>query len=325
MFGEFYKAPLNGGGSSPLETSKREFDNLMQRIEYEAEMGSWAACTKTLSGSPLACRTGAVPRRCHDGLRACGTVEENTHMPSMTLDFHEYKPPNNGNSYIFAIHFRLPAQEEYAALLFHSLTGDVVQNRGWKIEVFDKHHDKLLVEPLTWDAGSNVAEYTEGLRDVTYHFLAPTANDGDYLEMSKARFVKISLIGEYRQFWIDQIDVYFRHIILDGPLPPPPPLPIASPLSPPAPPDPPVPPPLDDCTIFPNLAYREEQATLLWEVGCGVSRDDCCGHARHASNSGKSVNGFKLSAAGCCDMISISTLEEPTENFQFGKSATGVL
>ena len=129
--------------------------------------------------------------------------------------------------------------------------------------------------------------------------------DGDYIELSKARFVKISLFGDYRQFWIDQIDVYFRHIILDGPLPPPPPLPIASPLSPPAPPDPPMPPPLDACTIFPNLAYREQQATLLWEVGCGMSRDDCCGHARQASKSGKSVNGFKLSAAGCCDMIFI--------------------
>ena len=45
MFGEFYKAPLNGGGSSPseqpLETSKREFDNLMQRLETTRR--KWAA------------------------------------------------------------------------------------------------------------------------------------------------------------------------------------------------------------------------------------------------------------------------------------------
>jgi hypothetical protein len=316
--------PAFDPAETPLEIHLEGYNDLVDRIG-SSEMTTWAACTQGLAFSPLPCRTGAVERRCHDGLRACGSVQENTYEPFMELDFHLYEPPNDGNSYLFALHFRLPVHSEYGPLFFHSLTGDVVENRGWRVEVFDKYHEPLTVQPLQWDAGSNVVEHTDGLRDVTHHMLPPTAEDSDYKELSRARFIRITLIGEYRQIWIDRVDAFFRHIIADGPLPPPPPSPIPSPLSPPAPPDPPFPPPLDSCTIFPNRAYRESQANLLWEVGCGFTRDECCGHARAQSAAGQNVNGFLLSAAGCCDMLSILTLAAPTEDYQFGASCTGVL
>ena len=308
----------------PLEMHLEGYNDLVDRIGH-SEMTAWATCTSGLASSPLPCRTGAVERRCHDGLRACGSVQENTYEPFLELDFHLYEPPNDGNSYLFALHFRLPVHDEYGPLFFHSLTGDVVENRGWRVDVYDKYHELLTVQCLSWDAGSNVAEHTDGLRDVTHHCLPPTAEDSDYKEMSRARFIRITLIGEYRQVWLDKVDVFFRHIVESGPLPPPSPAPIPSPLTPPAPPDPPLPPPLDSCTIFPNKAFRESQATLLWEVGCALSRDQCCGYARAQSAAGQNVNGFLLSASGCCDMLKLNTLAEPTEDYQFGVSATGVL
>ena len=192
-----------------------------QRAELDAAVASlgttpskWAACTESLVGAPLPCRTAGNPLRCLDGTRHCGTAEENTYEPYLELDFHEYQPDYNGRMYLFLVSFKLPPEEERARLIFHPLTmygGDVVENRGWRLRVYDDHHHDLPVQCQDWNLGASATEYAERLVD--FHLcLKPTATDEEYEVLSRARFLRITLIGNYRQVWFDRVNVFFRAI-----------------------------------------------------------------------------------------------------------------
>ena len=286
-----------------------------------SEYTQWAACTQSMATEAfLPCRTSGAPFRCLDGARHCGTVLENTHEPFVELDFHDYKPDYNGRMYLFLVHFKLPPQEEYARLLFHPLDaygGDVQANRGWRLTVYDDYHHELPVQCQDWNYGSSATEYTEGLTDLHHLCLKPTAIDEEYEVLSKARFLRITLIGEYRQVWVDQIDVYFRAITDVGPnneyvvreAPTPPPSPLPAPSVPPDPPAPPAPPPAAPCTFY------AAQAPALWETfvrakePCGLTATRCCelahehNKAVQDTNSGTMVDSFVLSSSGCCSLL----------------------
>jgi hypothetical protein len=282
-----------------------------------------AACTDSLRdlGAPLPCRTGGNPINCLDGERPCGDGYENTLRPFIELDFEEY---NAGRSYLFAIHLKLPPQEELGRLLFHpdpEYGGDTQANRGWELTAYDETHNPLPVQCQPWNEGSTVSEHTEGLRDVTHGCLPALATSQDYEVMSRARFLKITLIGEYRQILVDNIEVYFRKIQTKAPLPPPSPL--AIPPSPPAPPDPPAVPPPSAFTFHSNLAYDGWEAYIVEREPCGFNSYVCGRLAEQAYGA----NAFTLSASGCCALLALpSTMtgSVPTSQFQFGRAGTGV-
>lgn len=135
--------------------------------------------------------------------------------PWLELDFEDYRPYLAGRMYLFAVRFSIPSSDEFKRLLFHPSTtygGDVQANRGWELQAYDALHNELSVKCQDWNIGSNAAEYTEGLTQVTHVCLPQTASDSDYDVLSRARFLRLTLIGEYRQIWVDKIDVYFREI-----------------------------------------------------------------------------------------------------------------
>ena len=183
-----------------------------------------AACTRSMvaAAAPLPCRTGVNPIRCVDGARACGDGAENGRRPFLELDFEDYEPDFNGKMYLFAVHFKIPADEQLGSLLFHPpevYGGDAQANRGWELTAYGASHNPLPVQCQDWNVGSNVAEHSEGLTHVVHACLPATATDSDYDAMSKARFLRITLIGEFRQIWLDTVDVYFRAISVGDPRP----------------------------------------------------------------------------------------------------------
>jgi hypothetical protein len=292
-------------------------DGRVPDLHRRAEL---AACTDSLidAGAPLPCRTGGNPIRCFAGARACGTAEENTREPFVELDFHDYNPPFGGRAYLFEVKFHLPPQEEYGELLFHppsTYGGDLQANRGWRMEVYDEHRTLLPVQCQDWNIGATATEYVEGLRTVEHACLHATATDDDYEVMAQARIVKITLVGEYRQVWLDSIDVVFRAItrvaigangtlvdvVADGPPPPPPAE--SPPPSPSAPPDPPSPPPLAICPWTTGQAPVGWQTHVIVNEPCHIVRDECCAHGRERQRAHSDVVAIVLDAEGCCFLV----------------------
>ena len=292
------------------------------------------ACTQstTAAAAPLPCRTGVNPIRCLDGARACGTGDENGRRPFLELDFEDYEPDFNGRMYLFAVHFKIPSDEEFGSLLFHPpeiYGGNAQANRGWELTAYDESHNPLSVQCQDWNIGANAAEHADGLIHVTHACLPATAADSDYDVLSHARFLRITLIGEYRQIWLDNVDVYYRAITDVAPRPPPPPPPPGN--GPPAPPDAPrspSPPPELACFIHDNLVYAIFETYLVEVEPCALTREECCAKANERRNDGLTTNAFVISATGCCSLLNVpEAMREATPDvaYQFGVAGTGVL
>ena len=287
--------------------------------EIGSEFTKWAACTQDLkaAGAVLPCRTSGNPIRCVDGARHCGTALENTREPFLELDFHDYTPDFNGRMYLFMVHLKIPEEEEYGKLLFHPLEmygGDTVENRGWRLEVFDDHHHPMERSCIDWNYGSSATEHAEGLTDVQHHCLSATAENEDYEVMSKVRFLRITLIGQYRQLWLNEVNVYFRaiadlgsdgdYVVANAPPPPPPTLTL--PNTPPAPPDP-IAPSSGSCVFYPLEAQDGWETAIVAREPCGLTKQACCDHA-HTYNTERGavvVKSFVLTASGCCNLVSV--------------------
>jgi len=321
--------------STPVRVSTEKQAAMLRQVGATVESGSehrmqaLAACTQDLAGAgaPLPCRTSVVFDRCVDGARRCSGSYENGYEPWVQLDFRDFQDNPARPRYLFAVVMRIPQQEEYGRLLFHALNNDVVENRGWRLTAYDDHHHELPIQCQSW-VKSRATEHTEGLTDVEHGCLPASAEPEAYYTLSKARFLRITLIGEYRQIWLDRIDVYFRTIFGVDALPPPPPY-LQPPLSPPAPPDPPPPPPHVACVKHANLAPPGWESYVVETEPCGITFHECCGMARAHVNAtaGRSVDAFVLSASGCCSLLAASNASAlaPTEPYQFGASSTGVL
>lgn len=283
-----------------------------------------AACTESLRdlGAPLPCRNGINPLRCLDGERHCKDAYDNALEPFVELDFQDFSA---GRKYLFAVHFKIPPQEEYGRLLFHPdpfYGGDVQANRGWRLTAFDESRVELPKQCQDWNYGANAVEHVEGLRDVTHACLSPLAVDADYEVMSRARFLRITLIGQWRQLWVDELRVVFRSLPQSAPLPPPRP-----PSHLPRPPLGPEQPPLEQANDSPfefyeNLAFVAWDERALVHLPCALSARECARAARAVDGA----TAFALSASGCCHALAIDVDKAgtPSEPYQFGVSGTGV-
>jgi hypothetical protein len=289
------------------------------------EISQLAGCTESLRdlGTTLPCRTGVNPIRCFDGERHCRTAYENALEPFVEFDFSDYDP---GRFYLFAVHFKLPVQEDFGRLFFHPdplYGGDTQANRGWKLTAYDESHHELSVQCQDWNYGSNAAEHIEGLTDVTHACLSPLATDHDYEILSGARYLRITLIGQWRQIWLDDVQIYFRRLPQAAPHPPPPP-PANLPRPPLGPEQPPSPPALDaPFTFYSQLVYANWNQHVIAHEPCGMTAAACARAARQRAGA----TAFVLSASGCCHVLEIdaSSALGPSQQYQLGEAGTGVL
>lgn len=281
----------------------------------------WAGCslrqiTSESSGRPpLPCRTGASPATCFDGARRCGTLAANSRDPYVEFDVDSVLPHN----YLFLIEFTLPDSPVHGPLLFKGYyeTGGA----GYTVTLTDDHRLPLRVGCLPWSE-QNVAHWTHGLRKVQHRCARVLASDADLKELSRARYVRITLNGEHRQLWVDEIMLIFREpvdqsysisvnltsskteLIKTSAYSPPPPQSPHLPPQPKAPPDAPSPGVVANCSTFFGRYIVPQEASVLLHEPCGQTPEQCC---QHAYENGAS--GFQINGAGCCDLLTITTLE----------------
>jgi hypothetical protein len=285
----------------------------------------WAACTGALAaqGAPLPCRTGDTEARCVDGSRRCATAYENTMNPWLELDLRRLV--SNGQVdgyYFFALDILLPSVEEYGQLLFRSPYEN--EGRGYTLTLLDSMHNHLKVNCLPLSEQS-VTSYTAGLRRVQHRCLSALAEPAEYHELSRVRYIKLTLTGTYRIIWLDRIDAVFRTLRDLPPHPPPSPGLPPAPPRPVAPPDAPNPPSIHQCDFYHRLAFWENLTSVVQEEPCELSSSACCKRLYEHDDA----NVFTLSASGCCtlryaDPALLTAATPPTEEFAWGAAGTGI-
>ena len=294
--------PLENMANTTRETvlSDMVFTNV-----YQAH---WAACSEALVqlGAELPCRTGDFPHRCINGARHCGTTEENTREPWIEISLH-HGLPRDRDYYFFALYVMLPPEPEYARLFFQSAQGvsedrGDVTNRFYEIEVFDTNHNPLPRQCKPYHKQS-VDFYTEGMAYFQYVCLDALAEDEDYATMRKVRYVRLTLLGDYRMIWLTGLRAEWRTIEALPPSQPPPP------PSPPLPPQPVAPPDLPPnpfvCHQYSGVSFGNAYEVAFKEP-CGLSPEACCALA-HDHNQ---TAAWHLSPSGCCTLLHVPEVEQ---------------
>jgi hypothetical protein len=276
-------------------------DAALEDIANQVYQENWAACSQPLvdAGAVLPCRTGDFPHRCINGMRHCGTTEENTRAPWIEMNLH-HGLPRDRDYYFFALYVMLPSEPEYARLFFQSAQGvsedrGDVTNRFYELEVFDTNHNPLPRQCKPYHK-QQVDFYTEGMAYFQYVCLDALADDEAYTTMRRVRYVRLTLLGEYRMLWLTGLHVEWRTLeALPPSLPPPPP-------SPPAPPQPAAPPDhpvfAHTCHTYPGLAFGDRY-NVSFEEPCGLTADACCRLAYDHNHTA----AFHLSPSGCCTLL----------------------
>ena len=292
----------------------------------------WAACSTALveANAPLPCRTGDEPGRCVDGHRRCTDVASNTRAPFFELDLRA-EWPTDRDYYFFGLDLVLPTAPVYAALFFESSQGGDA-NRFYELSVMDETHNPLATQCKPYYEQS-VDHYTDGLVYVSIVCLEALAEDADYAAMRNARFVRLTLTGEYRQLWLERIRVVTRALTDEPPSPPPTP---ALPPPPPLPGAPPDAPAMDStytCEEHPLQAF-DASVGLVATVRepCHVTPAVCCAYAYQRATT----LVYELSASGCCTLYELDSYDAsvaaaladgtiaPTVAFGYGAAQTGV-
>ena len=194
--------------------------------------------------------------------------------------------------YFFAVELELPA-EPYGALLFESDTFD--HHRGYRIDIYDEHRQLSKVPCMDFGSQS-VRIWERGLGHIQHLCASPLLTPDELQELTRIRYLRMTLVGEYRLLWVKSIRVLWRALTEVPPNVPPPPLPppVANPSTPPeSPPPPPV-----TCATYPGVTYDPSLLVLLAVEPCGLSASACCAHLR--DNNGAL---FELTSSGCCTLL----------------------
>jgi hypothetical protein len=283
-------------------------EQAFQDITWTVGQQQWAACSEALADltAVLPCRTGDFPQRCINGARHCGTTWENTHEPWVEIDLREGKPTDR-DYYFFALYVSLPPEPEYAQLFFASAQGvsedrGDVTNRFYELEVFDENHNPLPTQCKPYHRQS-VDFYTVGMAYFQYVCLEALAEDAEYEQMRHVRFVRLTLLGEYRTLWITGLRAEWRSLeALPPSLPPPPPSPPLPPM-PVAPPDAPA--VTHECHLYQDLSFGTAYPVAFKEP-CGLTAEACC----HLAHDHANTAAFHLSASGCCMLLNVPSADQ---------------
>ena len=266
----------------------------------------WAQCSQALiddKNAALPCRTADFPQRCINGAEHCGTTEENMRAPWMELDLREGKPTDR-DYHFFALEVALPAVPELGELFFQTAQGvsedrGDVTNRFYALEVFDHNHNPLSTQCKPYFKQS-VDFYSEGMTHFQYVCLDALAEDAAFVAMRAVRFVRLTLLGEYRMLWLMGTRVLWRTLeALPPSLPPPPPDPPMPPIAR-APPDPPPPPPSHGCQETSDKSFGNAYPVAFKEP-CGLTTVQCCALAYDHNHTA----AWHLSPSGCCTLLEV--------------------
>ena len=252
------------------------------RSAFEQSLGEYESNKRAcIPDAPLGCHSGSLPSTCLNGARRCGTGEENALDPFVEVTF---KP--GYRRYIWGVQVWLPRNTQLSELF-----------KGQKkIELFGTRD-----EPLPCHQGSDEVVGIPEDYKVLIICTPPEATDSQLYAMSEAYRLRITLVGEFRQVWMDKIFLIERDLenvpgLRPAPTPPPP-LPEAPPGSVPSPP--PAPPDGSVQCGFQSRTFIDDSVVARIEhEPCGITKEACCMHKKLAE--GRGIDAFSLDDAGCC-------------------------
>lgn len=352
--------PSVGYGASQVNTVLVGWDaaRSLQALNdnaYDAVMQR-AGCTTAQQddlGAQLPCASAFTPDYCIDGARPCSddpdrnaAIREISREPELVMELDD--PPNTRFRFPFALRIVLPPDNERSKLLYESQFSD--GGRGYVIEFYDAHG--RWVNAFVRQTNSQLFGFHQDGLFVLHHYLAVADQDDEYYySLSTVKYIKLRLYGDYRQIYVQRIDL-IEHDLDDISHPPPPPGPPATPLAPPPPytpgenatqelqrrirdeqppplppPSPPPPPPSLNFTWYPSGFFQQDTFRVVHTDVCGLTQQQCADNARDLRMFFPGIDSFTLSQTGCCRMLDHNSvpLTQVVQAPQVGLLGTGVI
>ena len=252
-----------------------------------------ARCIHGAPAAALPCVSAVTQDLCLDGTRACdrrlggsdAAAQRNSVDASLELELES--PPRFRRAFLHSVKFFLPQTFELANLLFAS-NERTLGGSGYSVSA-------LRGDGSVAATATEVVTAAPESRELEVLF-APTDDDpAVYRALADVKYVQLVLPGDFRQVWLDRVDIIEKALDL-ALLSPEPPSPPPRPRSPPAPP-----PVAATCSFQPRHAV-DDSAILRQDVeGCDLTQDACCRAAAssYALEAGQ-IAGFLMSDHACC-------------------------
>jgi len=280
-----------GGDADELGFYTENIDALIRTLKNTEQMAR--AC---ISGAPLACASGSLENQCLNGGRRCADAATNAADPWIQVYFKLSR-----GSYLWGFKLSLPRNTQLSTLIVGPK----------RVEVFG-----LRDEPLPCAEGNDevFGLPNDGSWAITVVCHPPGATDAQLYALSGAYSIRITLLGTFRQVWLQELTAIERPLsvaaVRTAPSPPPP-----NPGLPPTNPPPylnatrpPSPSPPTDCIFLKNKWVRESVLVRRVHEPCGTSKTECCAHKQRAN-----ADAFEIDDAGCCSLLYFTSSTPPSD------------
>lgn len=274
-----------------------------------------ARCIHGAPAAALPCVSAVTQELCLDGTRACdrrlggSDAAAQRNSVDASLELQLMSPPRFRRAFLHSVKFFLPQTFELANLLFAS-NERTLGGSGYRVNA-------LRGDGSVAATATEVVTAAPESRELEVLF-APTDDDpAVYRALADVKYVQLVLPGDFRQVWLDRVDVIEKALDL-ALLSPEPPSPPPRPRSPPAPP------PVAATCVFLLRHAVDDSAIVRQDVeGCDLTQDACCRAAAssYALEAGQ-IAGFLLSDHNCCTTFVAQAIartnvaEIPYSNFQ---------
>jgi hypothetical protein len=264
----------------PVGTTADEFG-----VDWHRDESDLRALFKTsdlgtvscVQDAEVTCATGALRESCLNGVRRCGTEEENTQDPFFDIRFALTR-----DSYLWGFRFVLPRNEQLGKLFVGTK----------RIELFGPRNT-----PVGCHGGDAEVMTVPNDYIVTVTCAKPTASEAELRELATVGRARLTLTGIRRQIWLARTDGIE---IIERPLSAAEVAVLALPPSPAQPPPPPSPPFGSAAALCFFLPYRwvDVGAARYEHEPCGISREQCCERMQE-----RGANAYEMDDALCCVLV----------------------
>lgn len=244
----------------------------------------------------VTCATGLLTESCLNGVRRCGTKEDNMQDPFFDIRFALTR-----DSYLWGFRFVLPRDEQLSKLFVGTK----------RIELFGPRNT-----PVGCHGGDAEVMTVPNDYIVTVTCARPTASEAELRELATVGRARLTLTGSGRQIWLARTEGLK---IIERPLSAAEVAVLALPPSPAQPPPPPSSPSGVEtaaCFLLPHRWIDVGVARYEHEP-CGTSREQCC-----KSMQERGANAYEMDDALCCALVYMqpgASMQLVTNSSRYGK------
>ena len=275
-----------------------------------------AAVAAAAHAAALPCVSAVREDNCLDGSRACdrrigGSDDaERRNSKDAELELRLEAQPRIRRAFLHSVKLHLPQTYELASLLFTS--NERTGGSGYRIEA-------LRGDGSVAATATDTVTFVPDSRELEVLF-APTDDDDTVLRaLSDVGYVRLTLPGDFRQIWLDRVQVVEKAFDLAS-LSPAPPSPPPRPHSPLAPPESGA-----SCDFAVGGALDDRFVVRQDFEGCDLTEAECCEAAATSYTADEVATrsvGYIFSDHGCCSTMvttadaKANVISVPFHNFQ---------